>query len=344
VIELLFLAHSAIAAGFACVAAGVAYRRREAPPFALPPLLLLRPTESNDPRLARAAYGGPLEVVVCTAPARDAARNRKVENLAAGLAAARAPRAVVAWADEDVDVAPGDLDALVATLLAEAESGAAIAPPAPAGRGLAPWLASSIFAQSPHAFELLARLARVAGARPRVAGKLVAIRAETLDAIGGFEALAPFIGDDLALTDALATIATSPRPVATRARGTLRELARQLVRWLRVARAHHPLLLLAYPTLLAPLGVALALSAGAPGLALPVLALHLAARTLLAAVLRARLYPGAKGPLVLVPVAVVLGDILLTLALFGAPFRSLKWGEHAYTLARGGRIIARVPC
>jgi Glycosyl transferase family 21 len=340
VIALVLVLHTAIAAGFALFAAGVAWRAKPAPRLvSTPPLFLLLPAET--PRasaLEPTLYSGDLLTQACTAPASGEAVNRKVEHLEAGIANCGA-RTVIAWADADVELAPGDLDALVATLLDEAPDGIAIAPPAPSG-----WLASVIFTQSPHAFALLARLAAIAGARPRVAGKLVAIRASTLSALGGFARIAPFIADDLALIDAVGgRVALSARPVTTRARPGF---FAQLVRWLRVARAHDPALLLAYPTVIAPLAVTLALAiacalSGTPRLGMAAIAIQLAARTTLAVVLRTRLYPPAARSLLLAPLGAIAGDLLVTAALTRALRSPICWGAYLYVLSAGGRIATR---
>ena len=205
-------------------------------PGALPRVFLLRATERVDAAfvarasLDPASYSGELRRVVCV-PSLDAVRvplgdeialaasgiedlaavNRKAAHLEAGVACARAdapfaPGDVIVHADADVVLAPGDLDRLVASLERDAPDGASFAPPAPGGGGrLAELVARAILVASPQAFAVVWSLARLTRSEPALAGKLVAMRAATLDAIGGYAATKWAIADDIALVAARCT-------------------------------------------------------------------------------------------------------------------------------------------
>lgn len=359
-------AHAGVAAVFTGVAAvSVLRRSRRAPSEVRPKVLLLRVAEELDDALrARlrddaAAYSGPLVRLVCTpretegadvvtAVAHDETGNRKALHLAAAMREAQSrglvdEHTIVVHADSDVRLAPGDLDALVGAL--EGPTSLSFAPPAPqGGTPLSEATAQAIMCASPQSFAAIACLAGVTGAAPAVAGKLVAIPAPLLEALGGYARCAASIGDDVALVDAAracgATIHMSPRAVytedPTRTMGTL--LA-QMTRWLRVASAHRWGLLWTYPTLVAPLAISLTLAAVVDarwGVAGAVLA---ALRVLLGVALLRGPYRGrASWPAIF---SLPLADGVLCLAAARAAFRtSVEWSGRTYRLGPGGRIVA----
>jgi ceramide glucosyltransferase len=296
-LEVVTLAHGAFGAGFVAIGTAAFLRRprANASPAPLPPVVLLRPAEILDDVLrARLsedanAYEGHLTRIVCLASfvngethvagARliasdlpgDAPKNRKACHLAAGVAAARragliARDSVIVHADADVALCSRDLAELVRTLGAHAPDGAAFAAPSPqGGTRLGELAVRAIVCASPQAFAYLWSVARITGAPPAIAGKLVAIRAGTLSAIGGYEALTPFIADDIALVDALHA---QRRPVAlanfavrtVASTRTFADVRAQMTRWLTVASAHRPGLLILYPLLVAPAIVVSALA------------------------------------------------------------------------------------
>ena len=347
---------------------------------ALPRVVLLRATERVDAAfvarasLDPASYSGELRRVVCV-PSLDAVRvplgdgiaiaasgiedlaavNRKATHLEAGVARARAdapfaPGDVIVHADADVVLAPGDLDRLVASLERDAPDGASFAPPAPGGGGrLAELVARAILVASPQAFAVVWSLARLARSDPALAGKLVAMRAATLDAIGGYAATKWAIADDIALVAALRArggrIALAPFAARTVApHRTLPDVAAQMTRWMRVVGAHRPALLVTYPLLVAPVALAtvLAVAAGLGGELLPASALGalIAARVLLAVALGRGAYRGHGLAGWISPLGAVVGDAVLlgavAAALWPAP---ITWSGRRYEVGANGRIL-----
>jgi ceramide glucosyltransferase len=371
-----------VCAGFALVCASAVLLRPRGRTRLLadaPPVLLLRPAERVDAALSARleadarAYGGPHARVACLgAPdalpegvllvtsgfADEAPSNRKALHLAAGLDASREHLGgdpIVVHADADVELAPGDLDALVATLLAARGPALAFAPPTPSG---GTWLARAVIALSAQAFATVFALARypllerIVRPAPAIAGKLVAMRLSTLDRIGGYRAIAPHIADDVALVDAVVAlggeIAMSPRAarVASDAR-TPASLHAQLVRWFQVVRSHRPHLMASLPVLVAPGALVLACVAVLFGedaqLALRCLGAFVGARVVLAAALAAGPYRGH----VRADAAVVAGllaplvDAFVLSALFVSHLhREVRWAGRTYRLGPGGAILS----
>lgn len=358
-------AHAGLAAAFTGIAAAsVLSRPGSAPPAARPKVLLLRPAEGIDDafraRLAHdaLAYSGTLVRLVCTPRAANGSDvvtsvtdaepgNRKALHLAAGMREARARGlvdvdTVVVHADSDVELAPGDLDALVGAL--RGPSSLSFAPPAPqGGTRLAEATAQAIVCASPQAFATIASLARVTGSAPAIAGKLVAIPAPLLEKMGGYARCARSIGDDVALVDAAraqgATIHMSPRAArAMDPERTMGKLLAQMTRWLRVASAHRFGLLWTYPTLVAPLALTLALAAAVDARwAIAAMAL-VALRVALGVILLRGPYRGRASLAALL--ALPLADGVLCLAAACAAFRTrIDWNGRTYRLGPGGRIV-----
>lgn len=359
-------AHATVAALFTGVAAVAVLRRpTPAPSAARPHVLLLRPAEGIDDafraRLShdRAAYSGALVRLVCTPRAThgsdvatgvtdDQLGNRKALHLAAAMREAQTrglvlDDTVVVHADSDVELGVGDLDALVGAL--SGPWSVAFAPPAPRGGArLAEATAQAIVCASPQAFATVACLARITGSAPSVAGKLVAIPAPLLEAMGGYGAFAASIGDDVALVDAARTqgapIFLSPRAAyAVDPSRTMRSLLAQMTRWLRVASSHRFGLLWAYPTLVAPLALTLVLATVVDARWTIASAALVALRVLLGLVLLRGPYRGRASwvSLLVLPVA----DALLCVAAARAAFRQqIVWSGRTYRLGPGGRIVA----
>ncbi len=358
-LEIAALAHAGVAAAFTIVCATAsALRRAPKSRRGASRVFLLRPMEVASRAVAARlagdarAYSGELTRVWCApvaiaAPrdvrvavsglAEDAAVNRKVAHLAAGLALVAAEldeRSVVVHADSDVRLDPGDLDVLVAAL----DDGLALsfAPPAPTGR-----LAQAIVALSPQAFAVIAGLARITGSSPALAGKLVAIRAPLLEALGGYGCAMHAIGDDVALLETAknkgARVLMSERAAIVESHQGVLQVLEQLTRWLRVVRAHRPALLLTYPFLIAPLPVAAVLCAlASTWTAFAALA---ATRVLLAITVTHGVYRGRASVLnvALAPIA----DAIVLLAVARASLsRSIEWAGRRYRVGARGRILA----
>ncbi len=351
---------------------------------AKPRVVLLRPTERVDGAFATRiagdsrAYSGPLSRVVCVpgpeavrAPlavavavassgvATDAPVNRKVKHLEAGLALAAkrgwlAAGAVVVHADADVVLAPRDLDELVLALERDAPDGAAFAPPAPSGGApFAELMAQSILAASPQAFAVVWSLARLTRSPPALAGKLVAMRAATLEALGGYAPLAASIADDLALVAALRARGGRVALAGVAARTVDRDrtawrVVQQMVRWMRVVASHRPLLLVTYPLLVAPLAVAAVLAAacGMRGETSPAWALAalFVSRFVLASVLARGPYEGrVPSPLETI-LGALAGDAVLVAATLAALWPApITWSGRRYDVGRSGRILGARP-
>jgi hypothetical protein len=346
---------------------------------AAPPLVLLRPAERATPalrqRLSRDAhaYSGPLVRIACLATpgevpegvhlaasgaSAEAPSNRKALHLAAGLDASRAlvdGDPIVVHADADVDLQPGDLDVLAATLLSARGPALAFAPPAPRG---GTWLAQAVIALSAQAFASVFALARyplierLVRPSPAVAGKLVAVRRSTLDRIGGYRAIASHIADDVALVGAVAAhggeIAMSPRAAhvaaAGRTAGTLHE---QLVRWFQVVRSHRPHLVASLPVLVAPGALALVLAAVVAAsdarAGLVCLGAFVGARALLAVLLALDPYRGCvRGAAVLAAglLAPAVDGFVLAAVAAAHLRRDVRWAGRTYRLGPGGAILS----
>ncbi len=343
----------------------VAFRRR-APRSVepLPPVVLLRCVEAVRPahraRFAAdaRAYRGPLRRVVASATgdeldgahsvrsgiAPNAVGNRKALHLAIAHREAEAlgwidEHTIVVHADADVELAPGDLERLVA---ATTRTTVAFAAPAPRGGSAAAELfARAVVTATPQAFAAIDALARIGAGAPALAGKLVATPAPLLESIGGYESLVAAIGDDVALVDAVvargATARMAELAVATVDDSrTMRSLSAQLARWLRVASLHRPGLLWAYPALVASVPLALALAPWDPRALAAALAL-LALRWALAAVLVLGPYRGRSSAWAIV-VAPLADMLLLRAALAATGERRVRWEGRTYRVATGGTI------
>lgn len=211
------------------------------------------------------------------------APNMKSAQLAA-MAAAIGEVEVIVNADSDVDLGSVDWGAWLSPFRASTRLGARWVPPVEApGLTLGDRASEALLAGSLHAFPILA------GLDPGgLVGKLVALNAEALKRVGGFEALTHHLGEDMELARRLraAGYAVSAMPGVARARVSGRSLAAvraRYARWVMVIRAQRPALLWSYPALffasalVVPLLSGLALGCRGPlGAGLGALALGLA--------------------------------------------------------------------
>lgn len=192
-------------------------------------------------------------------------RNGKVSNLINMLPAAR--HDVLVIADSDVHAAPDYLRALV-TALAQPGTGlvTTLYTGLAARPGLAGWLGASGIT---HGFLPGALLARDMG-RQDCLGATMALRRETLRAIGGLPALADHLADDAVLGRKVAALGLAVRlaatvPATTVAETGLAALLRHELRWARTIRALVPWAFMASAVQykLAWAGLAVLLSGGA---------------------------------------------------------------------------------
>jgi ceramide glucosyltransferase len=167
--------------------------------------------------------------------------NRKVANLANMLSAARYDVLVIA--DSDVHAAPDYLTRIAAAL---ERPGTGLVTTLytgrPADRGLAARLGASAIT---HGFLPGALLARALG-RQDALGATLALRRETLAAIGGFAALSEHLADDHLLGHKVQALGLAVRlaatvPATTVSESRLGALWRHELRWGRTIRALAPL-------------------------------------------------------------------------------------------------------
>ena len=272
--------------------------------------------------------------------------NRKAAQLAAVIAAERAPFEVVLVADSDVDLDGTDLDALVAPLAARADLAAVWAPPVEIGREdgsgtFADRASASLLGASLHAFPILAGL-DPAG----LVGKLFAVKRGALAEVGGFEALVGYLGEDMELARRLRARghAVEAAPIVARSRvsgRTWRQVEARIARWITVIRAQRPALLVSYPALFfATLPIVLLAAASGEPSPLAAALVAVAVRLLVAAA--ATSATGAR----VRPRRLVL-DALLADGLLAAAFtralrsRDFVWRDVALTVDRGGRLRSR---
>lgn len=272
------------------------------------------------------------------------APNRKAAQLArvvdeAGVVAGD----VVVVADSDVALGAGDVDRVVATLVASEDIAIAWAPPAERGPAetLADRASEAVLGASLQAFPLLASLDEVG-----IVGKLFAVRAEALASVGGFGALAATLGEDVALAERLraAGRATARADVVARstARGrSLDAVVTRFARWMLVVRSQRPHLLASYPLLFAAtplvLGVSALAARGAPAAACASAALAVGTRVGVA--LTARRAAGHATTLAQACADAARADALL-LAAFARALgtRRVAWRRVALHVGPGGAL------
>lgn len=183
------------------------------------------------------------------------------------------------------------------------------------------------------------------GARDFVAGATIALRRDTLEAIGGFKALSNHLADDYRLGERVRGlglhIVLSNYPLetsVTETRGS--ELLRHELRWFRTIRSVQPLgYLLMFPTFGLPLVLLASLAPDIRATALPLLLVTLAARLLLHFSTMDRATSWWM-TILLVPLA-PLRDIL-NMAVWVAGFgsRRVNWAGHDFVVAEDGTFHA----
>lgn len=351
-------------------------RRRPAPPLdrPLPPTLLVRPCAGAEPGLkarltsvVKARCSAPLELCFSVAsredPAVEAISEAMHELRTAGwsvslviapplgpnrktsqLAAAAGPHgpALVLCADSDVDLTGLNLDLLLEPLTRGA--GACWAPPVERGprAGLGDRASQAVLGGSLHSFPLLSKL-DPAG----LVGKLFAVRADALEAVGGFRGLVRHLGEDMELARRLRAlgwpveVAAMVAPSMASGRSVAEVVARY-GRWLTVIRAQRPALLLSYPALFFcwPLQSVMALLSlvSAPERALAALALAFGGRLVVA--LGAARLAGRPVGLGAAIMDMVLADGVLSLAWLSAlSRRRFQWRGVPLRIGPGGELL-----
>lgn len=266
--------------------------------------------------------------------------NRKVANLMNMLPSARHP--VLLVADADVHAAP-DLLARVAVALAAPGTG--LVTTLYAGLPARPTLPCRLGAtQITHVFLPGVLLGRALG-RQDCLGAAMALRRETLDAIGGLPALVGHLADDAVLGMRVRALGlriglAGTVPATTVAETTLAELFRHELRWARtmrsVAPAGYTLSVLQYPLFWAVMAVLLS------GFAWWALVLFAAAWLVRAGIARAidrALGLATKAPVWLLPLRDLM-SITVILASFAS--NRVEWRGEVLRVDRPGNL-ARPP-
>jgi len=281
-----------------------------------------------------AAYPEADLVLVVEPSRRDG--NLKVANLQNMLPMAR--HDVIVIADSDMHVRP-DYLAEVTAPLADSATGLVTC----LYRGVS---AGGLWSQLAclninHGFLPQALVAAALGERNGCFGATIALRRDTLDAVGGLAVIAESLADDHALGAAVRRlgrhVVLSPHVVDNVvAEPSLAALFRHELRWSRTIRAIAPAgfagSILTQPIALALLALALA---AAPRPAVAVLALALVCRAVMVRMVDRALRLAAT-PLWLMP----LRD-LLSFAVFIATFlsRTVAWRDRTFRIGRDGQLI-----
>jgi ceramide glucosyltransferase len=247
-------------------------RRPRMPTLALPPVTILKPLHGNEPRLEDALLSTcaqeypefqivfgvqrpddsalPVldrlrarfpnrDIAVVVDPSRHGS-NPKIGNLINMLPAAKHDLLMIA--DSDLHVAPDWLERVAAALEVPGTGLACtLYAGTPATGALAERLAAT---QISHTFLPGALLARALG-RQDCLGATMALRRETLAAIGGLEALADHLADDnvlgrLVQAQGLKVVLADTVPATTVPEATFGALWRHELRWARTIRALAP--------------------------------------------------------------------------------------------------------
>lgn len=362
-------------AGLAYLVMAIVFVRRLAdrptpPSPSAPSVTILKPLHGAEPGLAenlatflRQDYAGPVQIVFgvqnpgdpALAIVRDLAQaypeadielvvdgrlhgtNRKVSNLI--NMAERIRHEVIVLADSDMSVRPDYLRRLVGEL-SRPGVGAVTCPYHGLPRGTL-WSRLSAMAIDTHFLPSVAVGLGLGLAKPCM-GSTIALRRETLDAIGGFRPLADELADDYLLGAAVRRlgqdVAVAPFTVGHACNeSSFRELARQELRWVRTIRqidpAGHAGSLVSHPLPLALLALCLA-----PGL--PAAAAATAAVALrFALCLAVRQAFGVKGPVYgLAPLRDLLSFGIFVASFFG---RGVSWRGHSYDVTSTGVLTAK---
>lgn len=355
--------------GFATILLVRFVRRAPSAPARWPRVSVLRPMHGAEPEidlnlesLAELAYAGELQIVLGAAepadPALAAARafaarrpdmdirivqdptlygsNRKISNLINMRRVADGE--VIVISDSDVRLAPGDLDAIVASL---ETPGAGLAHCLYRGRPTdAGW---SAFA----ALDVNARFAssvvvgEAAGAHPCL-GPTMALRADVLERLGGFERLKDLLADDFELGRLVRSLGLGlvcPPIVIDHVfpERSLGDVARHELRWARTIRLVQPAgyagSAIMHVTPLALVGAALTGCAAASTL----VALLLVATRWIEAAIQVRLLKADGRLLWSLPAR----DLVAALVFLGAWLgRRVDWRGRSFAVAAGGEMSA----
>lgn len=263
--------------------------------------------------------------------------NRKV----AQLAAVANDADVIVIADSDVDLAGVDLDVLVAPVVSAKPAWVAWAPPVECAepRTWGDRASNAVLDASLHSFPILARL------DPRgLVGKLFAIRKPALHAIGGFESLVKYLGEDMEIARRIrehgGRVVSVPLLARSLASGrSWSAIVARFARWLTVIRAQRSILLWSYPGLFFATWpivlVSLWLSRVEP------LPGYLAATLVLTTRLLMTIFASHRARRTLRPLGIlrdaILADVMLACAFaYALRTRTVRWRNHELVVDRSG--------
>lgn len=256
----------------------------------------------------------------------------KISNLVNMMALASYDYLVVA--DSDVRV-PADYLGRVVLPLADPGVGIVTCPYRACPRAGLWSLLGSLFVNE--WFMPAVRVGSLLGSQSYASGVTIALRRDTLTRIGGFAALAEQLPDDYRLGQltrqlGLRTVLSELEVETSIGEGSLAELARHELRWLRTIRTVQPLgYAFSGVTFALPVALLGALLAGGSGLTLALLAITAGARLMVNSV------PRSSYSLLAQLWLVALND-LLAFALWCWSFtaREVQWGSVRYRVARDG--------
>ena len=262
--------------------------------------------------------------------------NPKASNLINMLPHARHP--VVLISDSDVRVADGYVDAVVQALAPRDVGAVTCLYRGRGGSGLWSRIAA-LFINDWYFSAVL--ISQALGDRSFASGATIALRRETLQAIGGFESISDHLADDWVLCDRVRAIGQRtvlcPFVVETEiGEESFRANAGRELRWMRTIRTVAPMgyafMGLSMPLPVVLLGVGLA---GASGWALALAALALVARVGIHLEQRRRSGEAPIHDLLLIPLR---DALLLAVWVGGFLGRSVDWRGRRYRLESGGSL------
>ena len=374
IVAIVFGAGAAIGCGYLLAAVWIVrtWPKQSAPAqIPVPAVTVLKPLHGADPGLAdrlrrfcRQDYGAPVQVVFGVQSAADPAvavverlqaeeqaaelelvidrrihgANRKVSNLINMMR--RAKHDVLVLSDADMVVGP-DYLAVVAAELARHGVGAVTflytgIPRAGSGlRGVWSELASQ--AISAHFLPSVLVGLRSGLASPCF-GSTIALRRETLQAVGGFTAIADRLADDYAIGDAVRAEGLDVAVPATAighvfAEASFGALFRHELRWARTVRMLDPAGA-AGSVVTHPFPLALAGALGGSWICLGLALLALAARLALCRAVEAR-FGAERSWAWLLPAREILSFGTLVASFFG---RGVNWNNLRYSVSADGRL------
>lgn len=366
-----------VAAGLGCLyllisAIALLWRSRDSAPAAIAvPLTILKPLHGDEPGLfgrlmsfCKQDYAAPVQIVFgvqhpddpaieivrrlqaalpgaaidLKIDARSHGANRKISNVVNMVTLARHP--VIVLANSDIDAGPDYLNDVVGELQRPGVGLVTCLYHSIADGTIAPQLAR--LAHDTHFLPNAVTAIQLGLASPCF-GSTIALRLETLDRIGGFQAFADCLADDFAIgeavTDTGEKIAIPAFSVGHACRQkTLAEVIRDDVRSARTIRAIDPLghfgALITHPLPFALTGLALG-AAEAPLM----IGMALICRTALCVCVE-RVFDVPRHPYWLIPVRDLLSFGIHVASFFG---NAVAWRGHRYRVLDDGRLIEDSP-